>query len=194
MGHRLALFVITFGCLIALGTLATRVQQHANREALPKIAPAPEFELIDSQNHSFQSSSLAGSVYVVHFFFTSCRGPCPITGANVAALQQQFASNPRVRFVSISVDPSHDTTEVLQLYASQFGADPRHWTFLTGSRDDISTIAVSGFKVGVDTNASPIVHTTKLVLVDHNGIIRGYFDGTDDQSVETLKAAISDLA
>jgi protein SCO1/2 len=103
---------------------------------------------------------------------------------------QQALKNVEVRLVSFTVDPKHDTPEALAAYARQFEAVPGRWKFLTGERDALWTLAREGFRVGVadeeGTVDEPIAHSIRLILVDRRGVIRGYYDATDEAAVDRL--------
>ena len=96
-----------------------------------------------------------------------------------------------IQLVSITVDPSRDTPEVLAHYSKQYGADSR-WMFLTGDKQALHDLSIKGFKLGVDdtqgTEAEPITHSARFVLVDRDGRIRGYFSGTEEDALNTLIA------
>ena len=93
--------------------------------------------------------------------------------------------------MSVSVDPEYDTPERLRSYGAELGADPARWTLLTGDLQAIRTLASDGFKVPVGSpEAGPgglvdIAHTGKLVLVDPEGKIRGYYD-TDTMGLDEV--------
>ncbi len=183
-------------CLVILGisNLAERLEApkvYVQREA-PDFGPAPEFDLIDQRGAKLSSEDLENKVYVAAFFFSSCRGPCPVINANMARLHKQFSKYPRVRFLSISVDPQTDTPEVLADYARKF-VDPNDssWSFLTGQKDKIYTLVTEGFKVGLSGN--PPIHTTRAVLVDQSAKIVGFYDATDSAKVKELGKDISAL-
>jgi len=162
-------------------------------EPPPVIGRVPEFTLVDSGGQSFGSKELRGQVYIASFFFTSCRSICPAIMRGMTKLQDGF--NERgikgVRLVSITVDPEHDTPEVLRAYAKELGADPARWTFLTGDPATIRTVVVDDFKTPLEeaSGAPPepldIAHTGKVVLVDASGGIRGYY-ATDDLGLDEV--------
>jgi protein SCO1/2 len=102
---------------------------------------------------------------------------------------------PQVRLVSISADPEKDTPEVLRQYAAKFGAG-ENWLFLTGDKATIHELANKGFKLGVSedgTAAEPITHSTKLVLIDQAGMIRGFYEGIGEDVSARLVADIERL-
>lgn len=99
---------------------------------------------------------------------------------------------PSVRLVSFTVDPEHDTSKVLAAYAAQHGATRDRWLFLTGDKQAMYDICVKGFKLALEsdsgTPAEPITHSTRFVLVDQQGQIRGYYSGTEDDDLKRLAA------
>ena len=161
-----------------------------NAEPLPKYWPIPQFTLTERSGEPFDSRALEGKVWIADFFFASCPGTCPMLGARMAELHQQFAREDGVRFVSITTDPANDTPAALQEYAKRFGADHR-WLFLTGDKSTIWKLCENGFKLSVvDTPdaVEPITHSTRFVLVDRRGVVRGTYDGLDAEKVKQLAA------
>ncbi len=112
--------------------------------------------------------------------------------ARMSELQRALSDLPMVRLVSISVDPSNDTTDVLKKYGARFHADPNRWLFLTGDQTLIAKLSYEGFKVG--TPDDPLMHSTKFILVDTQGQIRGYYDSEDLASLRQLQVDIRGLA
>ena len=99
-----------------------------------------------------------------------------------------------VKLVSFSVDPQHDTPAVLRGYAERLNAQPGRWEFLTGGKETIYRLSREGFKlaVGDGEKAGPI-HSTRVILVDRNGVIRGYYDATEADAVTRLLADTNHL-
>jgi protein SCO1/2 len=162
-------------------------------EPPPVLSQLPEFSLVGADGKPYGSSELRGQVYVANFFFTSCRSICPAIMQGMRRLQDGFAQRniEGVRLVSISVDPEHDTPEVLGEYAKGMGVDPLRWTLLTGDPEQVRRLVVDGFKTPVIPPAPggpgpiDIAHTGKLVLVDGAGRIRGYY-GTDELGLDEV--------
>jgi len=162
-------------------------------EPPPVLSKLPEFSLVGLDGKPFGSAELQGQVYVVNFFFTSCRSICPAMMKGVSRLQDGFAQRniDGIRLVSITVDPEHDTPEVLGEYAKGIGADPRRWTLLTGDPAEVRRLAVDGFKTPLiapkpqGVEPIDIAHSGKLVLVDGAGRIRGYY-GTDEMGLDEV--------
>lgn len=157
---------------------------------LPMMGQVSRFSLIEASGKPVQESDLKGQVWLAAFIFTRCAGQCPLMTHSMALLQKQLPVREDLKLVSISVDPEHDTPEVLARYAASYEADRSHWLFLTGGKDAIRQLARTAFHLPVEDNApsegEPILHSTKLVLVDRDGLIRGYYDTTDAPSLKQL--------
>lgn len=155
---------------------------------LPVLGTIPEFELTDQAGDSFGSEDVANKVWIANFIFTTCTGTCPAQTTHMSELQERLARDPSwdgIRLVTFTVDPSHDTPEVLTDYSEIYGADQDHWKFLTGEREAIWKLCKNGFKMQVSPNpddtSMPILHDTKMVLIDRMGQIRGYYDSFKEQ-------------
>lgn len=164
--------------------------------APPVLGALPNFQLQDQQGKPFGLEQLKGHVTVVGFFFSRCRTICPPLMQAKKHLHDRFHRyKVPIRMVSITVDPEHDTPHVLQAYAKTLGADTQRWSFVTGPIEKIRALALQGFRVAVGkpeqkANFLDITHTSKLILVDQKGQIRGrpdqagnpigYFDTTQD--------------
>ncbi len=141
----------------------------------------PYFEFTDQDGNKVTRDDLLGSVYITDFFFATCPTICPKMAGNMKYLQDKFKDKKDLRFISITVNPEHDTVEVLKEYADMVHADTKNWTFLTGDKEKIYDVALKGFfaSVGEDEVApGGFLHTQYFVLVDKKGHIRGLFDGT----------------
>jgi protein SCO1/2 len=139
-----------------------------------------------------------GKVIVADFFFTRCPSICPFLTANMKKLQDALETKDRfkelnpafVQFISFSVDPERDSVPVLKAYADKFGVDPDLWWLLTGPKKEIYDFALNELKMGlvdgegVDSN---FIHTQKMVLLDKDHVVRGYYNGLD--SVDLAKLA-----
>lgn len=145
----------------------------------------PAFELTDQTGRTFRSSELAGKIWVADFIYTTCTGPCPLMTSRMHRVQ---GSAPEILYVSFSVDPEHDTPQVLEAYARQFHIQGG-WLFLTGAKDTLQMLSRDAFKL----SDLGLTHSTRFVLVDGKGRIRGYYGTSDDSPVSDLLADIRRL-
>ena len=152
-------------------------------KTLPVLGQVRDFTLTDVNGEGFGLKKLLGRVWVANFFFTTCSDICPIMNKNMAALTRSFELVRAVDFVSISVNPEHDSPTVLKQYAEKYQATKR-WHFLTGSRDVITDLAVKSFNLG--DIKEPVFHSAYFSLVDRYGNIRGYYDGTKTEGLNRL--------
>jgi len=167
--------------------------------AFPVLAIVPDFTLTERSGRSVTRDDLLGQIWVADFIFTRCSGVCPLLSSRMAVLQRALREQGvDARLVSFSVDPTHDTPEVLREYAGHFGADANRWLFLTGPRDQLYDLIGKGFMLSVaerepgqDDSGELITHSDRFVLVDRQGRIRGYYHGTED---ETLNRLVTDIA
>jgi protein SCO1/2 len=162
---------------------------------LQKYWELPEFALTERSGQPFRRADLLGKVWIADFFYTTCPGPCPMMSSRLSALQEKLTAKPDACLVSISLDPAKDTPEVLQQYATKFHAE-KNWLFLTGDKTTIYALAHDGFKLAIAeerNSPEPITHSTKLVLVDRAGWVRGFYEGVGEDQTARLLADIDHL-
>lgn len=157
---------------------------------MPEYGKAPAFSLTDHRNQTFQAKQLEGKVWVADFFFSTCPGPCPKMAGNMKKLQDAFGERDDVHLVNITVYPEYDDPEVLADYAKKNRAGDR-WHFLTGDEETLLDLSVNGFMIGDPEHL--LNHSTKFVLVDRAGNIRGFYEGTDESAIEVLIQDINRL-
>ena len=154
------------------------------------IAALPDFTLVERDGSKVSRSDVLGAPWVADFVFTRCVLYCPRLTARMKELRGKLP--PAVRTVSFSVDPEHDTPEVLRAYAQQWQIEGRDWLFLTGSKPELWELIRKGFLLPVedapDTPGSPILHSNRFVLVDARGRIRNSYEAYDDDALDRLLA------
>ena len=179
--------------LVAAGAVAAvGVRALGRGTPPPRMGALPDFRLDERSGRPLARADLRGRPWVADFIFTQCGGACPAMTARLARLRREIPAD--VTFVSFTVDPVHDTPEVLARYAATFHADGS-WHFVTGAQKDLYDLSVGGFKlaamevpageraVGGD---GPFLHSSKFVLVDGEGVLRGYYDSTDEPAMRAL--------
>ncbi|HEX8549695.1 MAG TPA: SCO family protein [Cytophagaceae bacterium] len=161
-----------------------------------KAHRVPNFNLVDQDGRQASMTPLRGSILITDFFFTRCEGICPKMSTQLTRVQEAFKNDKDVKIISFSVDPSNDNPKVLKQYASLFNADSTCWTFITGNKDSIYYLAQKGFFLtAMEDRERPLefIHSEKLVLVDKQGWIRGYYNGTDKEEVDRMITEIKVL-
>lgn len=175
-----------------------RIARTYGQEELPRLSAVPDFTAVSASGDSVTKASLAGTAFIADFIFTTCQGICPGMTAKMRSLEDQLRDERRIRFVSFTVDPEHDTPEVLARYGQEHGADPSRWLFLRTDKERIRTLCREGFKLAVEDAdakaAEPILHSTRFVLVDAAGTIRGYYDSSQPGAMTALAADARRLA
>lgn len=138
----------------------------------------PDWEFTTQDDTTLSAKELEGKIYLANFFFSTCPSICPAMNYNVAQVQERFKGYDHFRIVSFSVDPNHDTVEVLKAYEKRIGATPGRWYFLTGDQDDIYRTAEGYFANAMEDSlaAGGFLHSENLVLVDWKGRIRSGID------------------
>jgi protein SCO1 len=157
---------------------------------LPIIAQVPDYELINENGQRFGSNDLKGRIYLANFVFTRCPSICPKMLSDLEKIQKRVrGTGQKVAIVTFTVDPEHDNETVLFKVARERKANPHIWSFLTGSdKEQMFKLYRDGFKVGVEQNPQnlfDIAHSEKIVLVDGENRVRGYY-AFDEHSVNKL--------
>jgi protein SCO1/2 len=179
--------------------LAAGWSRLAGSPSPPVLGQVPPFALTNRDGRPVTLKTLAGAPWIADFVFTRCAASCPLMTARMAKLGKDLPAGENVRRVSFTVDPLHDTPEVLARYAETFQATP-DWLFLTGPEPDLHRLSREGFKLAVDipkgdsgSTQEAILHSTRFVLVDGQGRIRGYYDGEDEAAMAKLRRDIRAL-
>ena len=149
----------------------------------------PEFSFTNQEGEIVGRTDMEGKITIVDFFFTSCPSICPKMSSEMERVNDMFRDYDQVQIMSISIDPTYDTPEILKEYAEKHHAEAGKWNFLTGGVQETYDLAKCGFIIpSVDGLGVPddFVHSDKFVLVDDIGRIRGYYSGTSREDVDLL--------
>ena len=184
--------LVTLGLLLWL----RNVEVIALRQrAVSSYGTVPSFQLVNQNGQAFGSAQIAGKIWIADFIYTTCPGPCPMISSRMSELQKPLEKTD-VHLVSFSVDPEKDTPQVLLGYAEKLQAELARWDFLTGPKSTIYKLSHDGFKLAVsdgsDAEGIP-VHSTRMVLVDRHGQIRGYYDAAEADAMTKLLADTNHL-
>ena len=189
-------------CVAALAPIANSqgggVELSARPTSPSVFGEVGEFSLLAQDGATKTRDDLLGEPWLFMSFFTRCAGPCPQMTTQMRAAQDELKGIP-CALVSLSVDPGFDTPEVLSRYAEDWGADTDRWTFLTGDEEEIYILMRESFSLGVARlreedieMGMQVTHASRLVTVDAEGRIRGYYDGETEEgrlaAVERVKS------
>jgi len=151
------------------------------------------FSLKNQDNKEVTLKNWKGKIVVVDFFFTHCGTICPKMMSNLKDVQTTYAGDTSVVLNSFSVDPENDSVQQLKRYALRFGIDSQ-WNLFTGDKNEIYKIAISDLHLnGPDTRTPGFIHSEKLVLLDRQLRIRGYYRGTVHDDISQLISDIKKL-
>ena len=164
------IFLVTAGFALLL---------RATFQPLPVYGTLSDFSLTERSGTPLTRRDLAGSPWIADFIFTRCQGPCPYMTDLMRRLQLKLKARPQIHLVSFTVDPEWDTPQVLSSYAEGYQADRKQWLFVTGKKTDIFRLAEKDFKLNAGREEETIFHSSKLVLVDSQSRIRGFYDGEE---------------
>jgi len=199
------LFTIGFWILIGIAAVATvfltRGPANVEEEVeLRNYRMIDSFALTDQHGETVRREDLEGKVWIANFVFTSCNAECIVLSHRMGQLQERFAENPDVAFVSISVDPQTDTPARLSKYAERYGAGPR-WIFLTGDTREVDELIKGSFLLPIARNDAErskivlanLIHSERLAVVDRLGVVRYYTDGMKPDAVDKVSEAVERL-
>src|ERR1041385_1660231 len=169
---------------------------------LPVLGTIGNFVLTDERGEPFGSAQLRGRGWGADFVFTRCPTECPLLTERMGKVQHRARNlGNAFQLVSFSVDPEWDTPARLQIYARTHRASPRMWAFLTGPYQVIRKTVIEATKVGIGRGGSSgpvadvgsIFHDSHVVLVDAGMRVRGYYDVSSDDGIDTLMRDIGML-
>lgn len=171
-------------------------------DPLPTLGKVSKFSFKDQNNKPFSNQNVKGQVWIANFVFTSCQGMCPLLTGQMAVLAQQLKDQ-NVTFVSFSVDPERDTSAVLSEYKTFYQIKNEKWFFVTTSKEETMWDFISkSFQLGTTKatpedlaqGAEPVMHSSRFVLVDGAGNIRGYYNSQDEIKMDEIVRDASSLS
>ena len=155
-----------------------------------------DFVMTNQDGQNVSTADWKNKIVVVDFFFTHCPIVCPKLTNSIQRVQQNFKSDNGLLFNSFSVDPERDSISVLKEYTMRFELNTHNWHLLTGDKKEIYKLARNSFMVAAtdgDGGPEDFIHSEKLVLIDKQKRIRGYYNGTDVTEINQLMEDIKKL-
>lgn len=196
--NKTGIFLISFFLILGITFVTYSLRFSKEEEKLPVINAntghhVQEFKFVNQEGDTITNEDVKGKIYVVEYFFTTCKGICPRMNENMSQVYKAFRGNESVKILSHTVDPKKDTVGAMKAYSLRFDADPDQWMFLTGDKQELYDVARYSYLISAvdDTSnvdiESDFIHTDRFVLVDKDGYIRGrFYEGTDMGEVNQL--------
>lgn len=156
----------------------------------------PLFYFTDQTGQKVTEETVKGKVYVVDYFFTTCRSICPVMSTQLERVYKKFGQREDFLIVSHTVDPEIDSAAQLLSYAKLHGVNDKKWLFVTGEKKHLYEVARKGYLLNAeegDGGAEDFIHTQNFALIDKDRHIRGFYDGTDSIEVSRLITEINVL-
>ena len=151
------------------------------------VAP---FTLVDQMGQTRTEADVEGKIRVVNYFFTTCPSICMDMAVNMRTVQAAYLDNNVVQLLSHSAMPDYDKPDVLAAYAAANDVNPSRWWLLTGEPAELNRLARTSYfavlEEGQGWDEHSFIHTENLVLIDHKGRLRGYYDGTSAEEADLL--------
>ena len=205
--------LILFGLVIIFSIAYTYIVYFKKEETLPVYQPSDinpalvdsnliyekdhrilDFTLVNHLGDTVSLSDVEGQILVVDFFFTRCATICPVMTSNLKLVHEGLPEG--VRILSHSVTPVADSVSVLYEYAQKHSADSSKWWFMTGDKTEVYNLARKSYFSCLDEGDGgyqDFVHTENVVLVDEEGRLRGFYDGTSHKEISQLYQDIQAL-
>jgi protein SCO1/2 len=140
-----------------------------------KPRQVPAFSFINQNGDVITNKDYEGKVYVIEFFFTTCPTICPIMNSNLVQIQNEFKGFENFGVASFTINPEHDTPEVLKEYAEKYGITNPNWHLMTGNQSEIYRLANEGFNLYTAQDADVVggfEHSGNFALIDKKGYLR----------------------
>ena len=199
-------FLISFFIVLGICFLAYyyKVALVHKKSGLPVIGSeqnhhiAP-FSFTNQEGKTVTEKDVTGKIFVVSYFFATCKSICPKMNENMTKVYKAFQGNKDVLILCHTVDPKKDTVAALKAYSMRFDANPAQWMFLTGDKKQLYDMARYSYLINAEDTANGVtieddfIHDQHYVLVDKYMRIRGFYDGLDNEKVKQLITDINDL-
>ncbi len=187
-------FAGLFGCFYAVMVYTTDFE----KVKLPILNTVQPFTFMRQDSTMVSQADIKQRVYVVEYFFTTCKGICPKMNKNMKLIYDQFKADSSFLILSHTVNPETDSIQVLSKYAETFGAQTQNWWFLTGTKEALYRTARESYLLDDPKNSTKniddqFLHTQFFSLVDRMGRVRGVYDGIKKDEVEQLTKDIQEL-
>jgi protein SCO1/2 len=184
--------------VVAFYFVLTALIPDFGKRKLPPVSYVRPFSFTDQDGKPFTEKDVAGKVYVAEYFFTTCKGICPIMNNNMRKVYEKLKGEKGFLILSHTCNPETDSTATLKRYADSMGVSHSNWVFLTGRKDSLYNMARISYVIDDPKNnlvdiKDDFLHTQFWALVDKNGDVRKIYDGLKQSEVNAMIADIEKL-
>ena len=207
MKHFNTLFILFFSLLFVLSSCTNdrKLPIYGEREAATTkntdgsskvdsiYQTIPPFRFLNQDSVYVTNAKFKNKIYIADFFFTSCTSICPVMHRHLKGIFDEFKNNPDVMFLSHTIDFKYDKPSVLKKYAKKLDVYGDKWQFVYGPKEEIYTIAEKSYLVAAmedKSNPDGYIHQGWFILIDKEGRMRGFYDGTNPEAVAQLSKDI----
>ncbi len=187
-------YLVLLFSLFSLSALVVSCQDNQQQLSVLKKIDKP-FQFVNQDSSIVTEKDVAGKIYVTDFFFTTCPTICPVMKTQMLRVYDVYKDADDFLLLSHTIDPKHDSVAVLHDYAEGLGISSDKWHLVTGDKDEIYEMAETYMVVAEEDERAPggFIHSGAFMLLDKNRQVRGVFDGTKEEEVDQLIAAIKQL-
>src|SRR6478609_3375095 len=199
MGKKAIAYTIFFVVLVVVFLVAVFAGTDRWKSKAPIISYVKPFVFTTQDNQPFTQKNMTGKVCAVNFFFTTCKGVCPVMNNNLDKLYNYFKNEKDFLVVSHTCDPETDSAAQLKHYADSMKVDTHRWIFLTGRKDSLYLAARNSYLIDDPNNNvgninDQFMHSQFVALVDKFGNVRGQvFDALKPEDVKLMEENIKAL-
>jgi protein SCO1/2 len=179
------------GLVIVFYFVLTALVPDFGKKKHPPISYVRPFSFVDQDGRAFTQANVAGKVYVAEYFFTTCKGICPVMNNNLRTVYEDFRNEKDFMIVSHTCDPEIDSAARLKQYADSMGVSTDRWVFLTGRKDSLYKMARVSYTIDDPANNvadinDDFLHTQFWALVDRKGNVMKIYDGLKESEVNSM--------
>jgi protein SCO1/2 len=176
----------------------TRIIPGYGEVKMPILAYVQPFSFLNQNGETISERDVEGKVYVAEYFFTTCKGICPLMNNNLKQVYEKYRNEADFRILSHTVDPGTDSVGRMKRYSDSLGVSSKTWWFLTGRKDSLYHAARVSYLLDDPKNenismSEQFIHTQFFALVDRDGQVRRIYDGLKDGEIKALIADIPEL-
>jgi protein SCO1/2 len=191
--NRKSIFYIIFFSLLVVTFYAVLINviPGFSKSKLPPISYVQPFSFTNQDGKIVTKKDVAGKVYMVNYFFTTCKSICPRMNNEVKKIYQHFKTEKDFLILSHTSDPGTDSAAKLKQYADSIGVTTPNWIFLTGRKDSLYRQARLSYRIDDPNNNvknidDDFLHTQFLALVNKKGEVVKIYDGLRQTEINEL--------